>query len=369
MAKKAKTVNTGALLERLSGTSSNKMSSMLSDSVFFNDKDVIRTRVPIINLMLSGHLDGGLKPGLTCIAGPSKHFKSNLSLVLVSAYLRKYPDAVCLFFDNEFGSTPDYFTSQGVDIERVVHCPFIDVEELKFDIVKKLEAVKRGDKVIIYIDSIGNVASKKELEDAKNEKSAQDMTRAKQIKSLFRMVTPYLTVNDIPCIAVNHTYETQEMYSKTVMSGGTGPMYSADTVIILGKQQDKDGKELLGYNFVMNAEKSRTIKEKSKLDLQVSFQGGINTYSGLLKIAQELGFVTKPQNARYQRNYLDLETGEMYLITDDEKKWTEEDSNSLEFWKPMFSHKPFMDAVSDAYKLKAVEVSQEVFDEVDQLFG
>lgn len=153
-----------------------------------------------------------------------------------------------------------------------------------------------------------------------------------------------------------------------VVTHNTGPMYSADTVIILGKQQDKDGKELLGYNFVMNAEKSRAIKEKSKLDLMVSFEGGINTYSGLLKIAQELGFVTKPQNARYQRNFLDLKTGEM-VIPEDEKKWTEEESDSLEFWKPMFSHKPFMDAVSNAYKLKAVEVSQEVFDEVDQLFG
>lgn len=367
MAKKA--IKTGDLLNRLTGTSSNKMSSMLAESTFFNEKDCIRTRVPIINLMMSGHLDGGIKPGLTCIAGPSKHFKSNLSLVMVSAYLRKYPNAICLFFDNEFGSTPDYFTSQGVDIDRVVHCPFVDVEELKFDIVKKLESINRGDKVIIYIDSIGNVASKKELEDAKNEKSAQDMTRAKQIKSLFRMVTPYLTVLDIPCIAVNHTYETQEMYSKTVMSGGTGPMYSADTVIILGKQQEKDGKELLGYNFIMNAEKSRYIKEKSKLPLQVTFEGGINTYSGMLEIAQELGFVEKPQNARYQRYLLDEETGEMCIISEDEKKWTEEESNSLEFWKPLFSHEPFKRACSEAYKLKAVEVSQSVFDEVDQLFG
>lgn len=366
MAKKPK--NTGDLLSRLVGTSSNKMSSMLTESEFFNDKDVIRTRVPVINLMLSGHLDGGLKPGLTCIAGPSKHFKSNLSLVLVAAYLRKYSDAVCLFFDNEFGSTPDYFTSQGVDVERVVHCPFVDVEELKFDMVKKLEAMNRGDKVIIFIDSIGNVASKKELQDAKDEKSAQDMTRAKQIKSLFRMVTPYLTVLDIPCIAVNHTYETQEMYSKTIMSGGTGPMYSADTVIILGKQQEKDGKELLGYNFIMNAEKSRAIKEKSKIPLQVTFEGGINTYSGMLQIAQDLGFVTKPQNARFQRHLLDEETGEMVLF-ENEPKWTEEESNSLEFWKPLFAHEPFKRACSEMYKLKSVEVSQSVFDEVDSLFG
>lgn len=280
MAKKAKVVNSGALLERLNGTSSNKMSAMLAESIFFNDKDTIRTRVPIINLMMSGRLDGGITPGLTCIAGPSKHFKSNLSLVMVSAYLRKYPDAVCLFFDNEFGSTPDYFTSQGVDISRVIHCPFIDVEELKFDIVKKLEAITRGDKVIIYIDSIGNVASKKELQDAKDEKSAQDMTRAKQIKSLFRMVTPYLTVLDIPCIAVNHTYETQEMFSKTVMSGGcvvSGTKIQMGDGSLKNVEDIKEGefvKSMVGTSMVTHTWNPDTLEVGEPECYEVEFEDG-----------------------------------------------------------------------------------------------
>jgi hypothetical protein len=47
-----------------------------------------------------------------------------------------------------------------------------------------------------------------------------DMTRAKQIKSLFRMVTPHLTMKDIPMIVVNHTYKTMEMFAKDVVGGG-----------------------------------------------------------------------------------------------------------------------------------------------------
>ena len=96
------------------------------------------------------------------------------------------------------------------------------------------------------------------------------------------MVTPYLTMNDIPCIAINHTYETQEMFSKTVMSGGTGAMYSANEVFIIGRRQQKEGTEITGYDFILNAEKSRTVKEKSKFPISVTFSGGIDPYSGLL---------------------------------------------------------------------------------------
>jgi len=54
----------------------------------------------------------------------------------------------------------------------------------------------------------------------------------------------------------------QALYPKTIMSGGTGPMYSANTVFFIGKQQEKDGTEVVGYNFIINVEKSRYVREK-----------------------------------------------------------------------------------------------------------
>lgn len=192
------------------------------------------------------------------------------------------------------------------------------------------------------------------------------MTRAKSLKALFRMVTPYLRLNDIPCVAINHTYDTQEMFSKTVMSGGTGPMYSADTVLIIGRQQQKEGTEIVGYNFVLNVDKSRFIKEKSKLPLSVTFEGGINTFSGLLDLAQDVGFVVKPKNGWYARAYLDEETGE---IVAEDKNWRAKDTDSVEFWKPMFQHKPFIDACNSRYALKVAVVDQEIEDQVKELIG
>lgn len=209
-----------SLMDRLRKSGTIKTADILASSVLFTEKDSIPTAVPALNIALSGSLDGGLEPGLTCLAGPSKHFKTGIGLILVKSYLDRYPDAVCLFLDSEYGVTPDYITSNGIDTNRVLHIPIEHIEQMKFDLVNRLEEIKRGDHVIIFIDSIGNLASKKEVEDALEEKSVGDMTRAKTLKSFFRIITPHLITKDIPCIAINHSYSTMEMYSKQVMGGG-----------------------------------------------------------------------------------------------------------------------------------------------------
>ena len=123
------------------------------------------TDVPMVNVALSGSVDGGLAPGLTVLAGPSKHFKTSFALLMAGAYLKRHPDAVMLFYDSEFGSPQSYFEQFDINIDRVLHTPITNVEELKFDLIGQLEELDRDDKVVIVIDSIGNMASKKELED------------------------------------------------------------------------------------------------------------------------------------------------------------------------------------------------------------
>jgi len=213
-----------SILDKIKKNSSIKESAILSKSKFFTQKDMIPTSVPAINIALSGKLDGGLTPGLTMWAGPSKHFKTAFSLLMAKSYLEKYKDAALLFYDSEFGTPQSYFTSFNIDTDRVLHTPITDIEQLKFDIMNQLTNLERDDKLIIVIDSIGNLASKKEVEDALDQKSVADMSRAKQIKSLFRMVTPHLTMKDIPMIVVNHTYKEIGMFPKDIVGGGTGPV-------------------------------------------------------------------------------------------------------------------------------------------------
>lgn len=351
------------ILDKIKKNSTIKDSAILSQSKFFKKKDMISTSIPVMNVALSGKLDGGFTPGITMFAGPSKHFKTGFALLMAKSYLDKYPDAALLFYDSEFGTPQGYFDTFGIDVERVLHTPLKDVEELKFDIMQQLDNVERGDHLIIIIDSIGNLASKKEVDDALEGKSVGDMTRAKQMKSLFRMVTPHLNLKDIPLVVVNHTYKTLEMYAKDVVGGGTGSYYSSDNIFILGRQQEKDGTELAGYNFIINVEKSRSVKEKSKIPITVMFEGGISRWSGLLEIALESGHVTKPSNAWYSR--VNLETGEI-----EEKKWRAKDTDSKEFWLPILTSKSFGEFIKNKYSISNGEIladDAEIMAELDKI--
>ena len=341
-----------SILDKIKKNSSIKDSAILSKSKFFTQKDMIATAVPAINIALSGKLDGGLTPGLTMWAGPSKHFKTAFSLLMAKSYMDKYPDAALLFYDSEFGTPQSYFDSFGIDTDRVLHTPLTDIEQLKFDVMKQLTELERGEHLIIVIDSIGNLASKKEVDDALDGKSVADMSRAKQVKSLFRMVTPHLSLKDIPMIVVNHTYMEIGMYPKDIVGGGTGSYYSADNIFILGRQQEKEGTEITGYNFIINVEKSRYVKEKSKIPVSVSFDGGISKWSGLLDIALESKHVVKPSNGWYSK--VNSETGEV-----EEKKYREKDTNTSEFWTSILADQTFQEYVSNKYGVATGSIMQE----------
>jgi len=334
-----------SLIDKIRKNTTIKDTDILNKSKFFTKKDMIPTAIPAINVALSGRLDGGLTPGLTMWAGPSKHFKTAFSLLMAKSYLDKYPESVMLFYDSEFGTPQAYFDSFGIDTERVVHTPITDIEQLKFDVMQQLNGIERNERVIIVIDSIGNLASKKEVEDALDGKSVADMSRAKQVKSLFRMVTPHLTLKDIPMVVVNHTYKEIGLYPKDIVGGGTGSYYSADNIFILGRQQEKEGTEIIGYNFIINVEKSRHVREKSKIPVSVTFEGGISTWSGLLDMALESGHVVKPSNGWYSR------------VDDDgvveEKKYRIKDTDTKDFWVPVLTSKGFQDWVKKTYQVAA----------------
>ena len=349
-----------SVLEKLKKNCRIKEADVLADSDFYAEKDITSTSVPMVNVALSGSIDGGLTSGLTVLAGPSKHFKTSFALLMAGAYLKKHKDACLMFYDSEFGSPQQYFESFGIDTNRVLHIPIKNIEELKFDIVNQLEQMERKDKVIIVIDSVGNLASKKELEDAMNEKSVADMTRAKALKGLFRMVTPYLTMKNICLLAINHTYQEIGLFPKAIVSGGTGIMYSADNVWIIGRQQDKDGTEIQGYHFVINVEKSRFVKEKSKIPISVSWEGGVQKWSGLLDIAILGGYVRKPKNGWYQAWDIakDVElTGNLRAAQ----------TMTKEFWETVFKNTDFAEYLKNKYTIGLRDMMNDVEVNLDRV--
>jgi hypothetical protein len=145
-------------------------------------------------------------------------------------------------------------------------------------------------------------------------------------------------------VVVNHTYMEIGMFPKAIVGGGTGSYYSADNIFIIGRQQEKEGTEVVGYNFIINVEKSRYVKEKSKIPVTVSFDGGISKWSGLLDLALESKHVVKPTNGWYSK--VDSATGEV-----EEKKYRIKDTDTKEFWMPIIKDKTFQEFIENKYRV------------------
>jgi hypothetical protein len=161
---------------------------------------------------------------------------------------------------------------------------------------------------------------------------------------------------------VNQTYKEIGLYPKYNVGGCTGTYYSADNIYILGRQQEKDGTEVIGYSFIINVEKSRYVREKSKIPVTVTFEGGVNKYSGLMDIALETGHVTKPNIGWYSR--VNLETGEV-----EEKRWRLADTQSAEFWDEILESESFKNAVEAKYRFASVYHDNEQEDEDEETTG
>jgi len=133
------------------------------------------------------------------------------------------------------------------------------------------------------------------------------------------------------------------MFPKAIVSGGTGIYYSADNIWIIGRRQEKDGSDIAGYHFVINVEKSRYVKEKSSIPITVTWEGGINKWSGLMDLALESNYLAKPSNGWYQ--IVDRETGELV----GEKMRAKDIQDNGKFWAKLFAEPDFSEYIKKRY--------------------
>jgi hypothetical protein len=301
-----------SLRDKLLKNSTLEHTSLLETSKIYSKKDIIPTLVPMINVALSGSIDGGITPGVTMLAGPSKHFKSGFALLLASAFIRQYPDGMILFYDSEFGTPQGYFKTFGIPLDKVIHVPVTDVEELKHDMSVQLADLDRNDKIFIVVDSIGNLASKKETEDALDGKSVADMTRAKAFKSFFRIITAKLTLKDIPMVVINHTYKTLELYAKDVVGGGCvvagtkikmsdGTLKTVENILVGDQVITKDGPKKV--TDIWNPE---TLSDGTPKCFEVEFEDGYKVIvSENHKFLSENGWV-KVTDKLFDKNFISV---------------------------------------------------------------
>lgn len=339
MAKEEKKKLTGSLKERLLKNSTIKDAYVLSESRLFEAKDIVTTNVPALNIALSGDaFFGGMVPGLVQIAAESQHFKSKFAIELVGAFLNKFPAGIVLFYDSEFGTPESYF--KDINIENIIHCPVLNLEQFRSDIVKQLNEITQEDRVLILVDSLGNMPTIKELTDAADEKVTQDMTRAKVMKSVFRMIMPLINSKDVYGVMVNHTYKTIEMYSKDVPTGGTGSIYNSNVIWTITKAKEKEEKETKGFQFTICTYKSRFIKADTKIPIMVYFDEGIKRWSGMLDLAVEAGYVIRPTAQSYARK-----------DKPDEKYKAKDIEDNEEFWMALFNETDINEWIKKEFKI------------------
>ena len=330
-----------SLLTRMKKKSTVRHTDVLGKSEFFK-RDNVKCLIPMMNLAFSGDIDIGFTSGVHMMAGESKTFKTGFMIQLAFAFQQKYPDGIVLFYDSE-NSPLEYWERFGVDTSKVLHTPIETVEQLKIDLATQLSGLDPdgNDKVLIVTDSIGGLASNKELEDAKDGKSTVDMTRAKAINSLFRIITPMLTRLNIHFSVINSYYLTMDKYPKRVYAGGKKVYLSCDDVWFVKRKNIKD---VDGFDFVLVCDKSRTIIEGSEFPIQITSEKGIDKHSGLYDLAKECGLIVV-KGAWLQ--LVDFETGELSGNT--QKK----NVDWGDFYNKLLMHEPFKQFVRDKYQFKS----------------
>ena len=239
-----------------------------------------------LNACLTGSLFGGYPNNrAVALAGPSGVGKTYL---LLNGIKRAQDLGYSIvFYDSENAVDRDLVEKFGIDTTRFRYEPCNTVQDFRSSVTALtdvlLEQKKKGielPKILIALDSAGNLATQKEIDDAKSGSDKADMTRAKLLKSTFRILMTKLGICKIPFIFTNHTYGTMDLFSQTVQGGGSGPEYAASIILFLGKAKLKDGTEQTGIIVTARPNKNRFAKP-TPIKFHISFNKGMNPYIGL----------------------------------------------------------------------------------------
>lgn len=252
-----------------------------------------------LNALCSGSIYGGVPDSrITLYAGDEATGKTFFCLSAMKTFLSENTNSRILFYDTEMTMEPSFFDKRGIDSNRVLIVRPDTVEEMTtqmINIVDKYQAAGIDQRVMIVVDSFGNIASLKEIEDAAKGDEKADFTRTKQLKKFFRIMTNKLGKANIPLIGTNHVYVDIMGYGGgKKMSGGSGLKYMGSLIVFLSKTKDKDSPN--GYILTALSFKSRYSKPLKKVQLKLDFNTGLDRYYGLVDIALELGVFEKDGN-------------------------------------------------------------------------
>jgi RecA/RadA recombinase len=305
-----------------------------------------------VNAILDGNVWGGMsEDSIVALCGESNTGKSYfLAHLCKGAQDAGYTD--CLIFDSERAVREGYYQRIGCDPDKIFRVPVGSTTEFRnkaFKIIEEYYSQKGPkDKLFVGLDSLGNLASDKEIADASDEKTAADMgTNAKFQNSAFRVMNSLCCKYNFPFVFTNHVYMDPSAMFQTrgKMSGGAKAIYNSHVILYFSRLQYKDDvddptkmkkngdmgkkKAHVGVNMKVQTVKNREYPEEKEVVVSLRFDEGMNPYSGLLPMAIQAGVIENKS-----RGFLVTATGKTVYEKDlyNEEVFNEEALTKINEW-------------------------------------
>jgi RecA/RadA recombinase len=352
------------------------------------EKVFISTGVYLVDAAMSGRLlNGGIATNrISVFAGESGAGKSFMCFSCAKHAQKAGYSVIYIDTENaiDLEDLPKYGVDNSIDKFRLVRSNKVeDVNMLLTQLIDDLKEQKLAGyelpKLLIVIDSLGQMASNKEKNDLLKGDIKQDMTKAKALGSLFRSINTDLGYLDIPLLVANHTYLTMDLFPKSVMKGGNGLLYSASVIGMMSKSQLKTGEEddmdlgASGISVLFKTQKSRLAKPK-KIRFDISFAHGMNPYTGLdafcrPEYMEQIGIAKGKME-------VDKKTGEM-TFTPGGNRWYVNHLNKSVTTKQLFTQEVFTQEVleamapivNDYFRFKSLDEIEEVEKQFNDVIG
>ena len=221
---------------------------IIADSSYSNVKEWIPSGNYILNACMSGDIYKAIPSGrVVTFCGSSGSGKSYLacSCCREAQKLGYIP----IYLDSEGAIDSDFVKRLGVDPQKLIIKKvntIMEVSQFIINLCNKLEEQENTygthDKVILVLDSLGNLTSEKERDDTLAGSQKVDFTKAKDTKALFRVCATPLAKLQISFIVINHVYQSMSFIPQNIQSSGSGIVYNASITVELSaaKLEDKE---------------------------------------------------------------------------------------------------------------------------------
>lgn len=280
----------------------------------------------VLNAALSGTIYGGIPNNKAVVfAGDPATGKTFFTLGIIKSFLESNKEARVFYCDTESAVTLDMLTERGIDPTRMAFNSPDSIERFRTVVLKMLTSYEEAGKkfpLLVVLDSLSAMPSNKEIKDIGEGNDTRDMTKAQLLKGAFRVLRLKLAKVGVPLIVTNHVYAVIGSYvPMKEMGGGSGAKYAADSIAFLSKKKDKQDDEVVGNIIHVGMIKSRLSREGTRVDTRILYDGGLDRYYGLLKIAEDGGIVKKVSN-KYE--FPDgTKAFEKAILKTPEKFWTD----------------------------------------------